>query len=106
MSTNTKFPLNVQIMNISSNLTRISEWASGDYQGKSSLIDRFLSQTHEYLVDLQKQNSSSELKETIADFTDQFNRLRAQRVTPENKLRWAEKALTWANILQHRAKLA
>lgn len=106
MSTNTKFPIDIQILNISSNLTRLSEWASGDYLAKSSLIEKFLGQTEEYLNDLQQQPTSNRFKGTLNDFADQFKELKSQSITPGNKLHWAEKALTWANILQHRAKLA
>lgn len=105
MSTNTKFPLNIQILNISSNLTRIGEWVSGDYKAKLPLIDKFISQTTEYLSDLKDQTISKDLKKTIDLFSVHFQNLKDEKIDDESKLRWAEKSLTWANILQHKSKL-
>ena len=105
MSTNTKFPLRIQILNISSNLTRLGEWAAGDFQQRLPLIVKFLDQTEEYLADLNNQSISNEFKPTQDLFIKEFDRLKNQRIDSRNKDQWAEKALTWANILQHRSKL-
>lgn len=102
----TDLPLNLQVLNISVNLSRISQWVFESYELKKQLINKFLDQTESYLNDLVNQNISEEFKPTLDRFTAEFKKLKKQTINEENKLLWAEKALTWANILQHRAKLA
>lgn len=105
MSNNLKFSLEMQILNISSNLSRIAQWVGDDYLVKQPLIETFWSQTKEYLVDLKNQPHSERFDLTLRVFSDQFNKL-DKTLNQKNKMEWSEKALTWANILQHRAKLA
>lgn len=99
-------PLDKQILNISVNMARLSEWIADSYIGHKSLVDIFINQTENYLVDLSDQNISESFKPTLIRFQIEFEKLRAEIENEKNKLYWAEKALTWANILQHRAKLA
>lgn len=98
-------PLNLQVLNISVNLSRLSQWVYEGYDKRSALIDRFLEQTENYLKDLDKQNISQGFKPTLEKVKKEFIVLK-QQVNNQDKLSWAEKVLTWANILQHRAKLA
>lgn len=102
----TDLPLEVQILNISVNLARLSQWVFEGFGKREQLINKFLKQTANYLSDLNKQNISKEFNPTLDRFNQEFNSLVKQVASEENKLYWAEKALTWANILQHRAKLA
>ena len=104
--TQTDLPLHIQILNISVNMARISQWVFDNYLTKRELIQRFLNQTDGYLSDLYKQNISDEFLPTLERFKKEFKDLKGLNVNEKNKLYWAEKALTWANILQHRAKLA
>ncbi len=97
-----KFDL--QVLNISVNLSRLSQWVYDGYDKRSVLIDKFLVQTENYLTDLYKQNISEDFKPTLERVNKEFAVLK-QSLTSQDKLFWAEKALTWANILQHRAKL-
>lgn len=98
--------LDKQILNISVNMARLSEWIADSYTSHRSLISIFIKQTESYLNDLSDQNVSESFKSTLLRFQMEFEKLRAEVENEKNKLYWAERALTWANILQHRAKLA
>lgn len=98
-------PLDVQILNISVNLARLSQWVYEGYDQRSQLIDKFLEQTTGYIDDLAKQRISKDFQPTLKQVKKEFTNLK-HSINKEDKLYWAEKALTWANILQHRAKLA
>lgn len=104
--TQSELPTEVQVMNISVNLARISEWVSDDHVQRKKLIDLFLGQTDEYIQVLLKEEPSVRFKPTLDMFINTFQELKSQEITTKNRAWWAEKALTWANILQHRAKLA
>lgn len=99
-------PLNLQVLNISVNLSRLSQWVYEGYDKRPVLIDKFLDQTESFLKDLEKQDISEGFMPTLEQVKKEFDELKKQTITEENKIVWAEKALTWANILQHRAKLA
>jgi len=96
----------MQILNISVNLARVSQWVFEDYHTKKELINKLIKQTDGYLRDLYVQKTSDEFKPTLDRFMSEFQNLKRQNINEETKLYWAERALTWANILQHRAKLA
>ena len=113
----TDLPKDLQVLNISVNMGRISNWiVSLDqlfrdkgvevYQSRVNLISKMIVQTESYLKDLESQNISDGFKNTLSRFKEDFNKINMQTITKDNQLYWAEKALTWANILQHRAKLA
>lgn len=102
----TDLPLNLQILNISVNMARVSQWVFDSYDTKRELIQRFINQTEGYLNDLYYQDISADFKPTLERFKKEFQDLKSLNVNEENKRYWAEKALTWANILQHRARLA
>ena len=99
-------PLNLQILNISVNLSRVSQWVFDSYDTKRELIQRFMEQTDHFTKDLHHQKIHQYFKPTLERFEKEFKDLQQLRINEENKRYWAEKALTWANILQHRAKLA
>ncbi|MDO8573883.1 MAG: hypothetical protein Q7R77_03985 [Candidatus Daviesbacteria bacterium] len=101
----TDLPLDKQVLNISVNMARLSEWIADSYASHKPLIDIFMKQTENYLNDLSNQNVSESFKPTLTRFRMEFEKLREEIEDEKNKLYWAEKALTWANILQHRAKL-
>ncbi len=98
-------PLNLQILNISVNLSRLSQWVYEGYDKRTQLIDRFMNQTGKYLVDLEKQRVSEKFKPTLERVKKEFSLLK-KNLGSQDKRDWAEDALTWANILTHRAKLA
>lgn len=94
-----------RILDISVNLARIGNWTADAFVEKKDLIQRFIHQTNEYIAEIDK-NVSEEVKPLFARFQLEFQKLQKEKVTRKNKDWWAERALTWANILQHRAKLA
>ena len=94
-----------RILDISVNLTRIGDWIADSYYEKENLIRLFLDQTEEYLSKLEGKKVSKDLENVIAVFSSEFAKLKKAQITDDRDF-WAEKALTWANILQHRAKLA
>ncbi len=88
------------ILNIAVNLGRLSRWAS---QGNTNRIEQFLGETDQYLQTLEATPRNKQFESTFVNFKMQFQQLKEnQRYDNE----WAEIALTWANILTHRAKLA
>lgn len=106
MNNNSKFPLNIQILNIATNMGRVGGWVADSYKSKASLIARFMDETEDFVNELDNKNVSSRFIPTLIRFKKEFTALKSEKVNEKNKLAWAEKALTWANILQHRSKLA
>ena len=108
-------PLQTQVLNISVNLARVGNWVyqlqdfkdnPKVYQGRLELIGKINKQTNSYLNDLYSQDISDIFKPTLEKCKKEFDELSKKNLATTNLLYWAEKALTWANILQHRAKLA
>lgn len=87
-------------LNIAVNLGRLSRWAQ---EGKTNRISQFLKETEYYLKELENTNKSERFIKTFNLFKDKFTNLKKSSIFDEV---WAEDALTWANILTHRAKLA
>lgn len=87
------------VLNISVNLNRISRWAM---EGKKERINQFLKDTQYYLDQLEAAPKSDAFLPTLKNFKIAFNSLKDIKLDAV----YAEKALTWANILQHRSKLA
>ena len=88
------------VLNIAVNMERLSQWSQ---DGNLKRLDQFLAQTEGYLVRLQRQDVSEKFKPTLIRFTSEMELLKN---SDKQSMKWAEKALTWANILTHRAKLA
>lgn len=97
-------PFNLQVLNISVNLSRLSQWIYEGYDKRTELVDKFMEQTENFLADLDKQNISNDFRPTLERVKAEFVSLKETLHTKDRRY-WAEKALTWANILQHRAKL-
>ncbi|OGD97458.1 hypothetical protein A3A49_00590 [Candidatus Curtissbacteria bacterium RIFCSPLOWO2_01_FULL_38_11b] len=93
------------ILDISVNLTRIGDWIADSYSEKKDLIKLFLNQTDEYLSQLKGAKVSRDLEVVLTTFFSEFIKLKEAQIQNDKDF-WAEKALTWANILSHRAKLA
>lgn len=88
------------ILNIAVNLGRLSRWAS---QGNIDRIKQFLGETDQYLQSLEAAPRNKQFEPTFDNFKRQFQHLKENQQYDDE---WAEIALTWANILTHRAKLA
>jgi len=95
-------PVKIQILNISVNMARMGELVLKFGDGKSELVQKFMDQTESYLKDLDSQNISAEFKHTLDRFKLEFEKLKQGT---SNKNLWAERAITWGDILQIRARL-
>lgn len=93
------------ILDISVNLARVSEWVLSKSQHRQQLVDQFLQETESFLLNLSTRTVSSRFQPTLYRFEEEFKEL-LDKKNEISKNDWAEKALTWANILQHRAKFA
>lgn len=92
-----------KILDISVNLARVSDWIL--VEEKKNRVDQFMEETKRFVDELSKENLSDRFKPTFEQFKKEFSQL-LDESSKENRYDWAERALTWANILQHRAKLA
>jgi len=86
-------------LNIAVNLGRICRWA---LESRRERVDQFLAETEEYVKALEAAPKSSRFLPTYVRFRKDFEALR-NNVRMDSD--WAETALTWANILSHRASL-
>ena len=94
-----------RILDISVNLTRIGDWIADSFPEKKDLIKLFLNQTDYYLSQLKDAKVSQDLESVLEMFSSEFAKLKVAQIQKDRDY-WAEKALTWANILSHRAKFA
>lgn len=101
----THLPVDIQILNIAMNMVRISQLAEKSHSTRQALIKRFLDQTESYLSDLPEDAVSKQFQPFLIKFKKKFPKLKSQIINTHKTL-WVEKALTWANIFEHRAKLA
>lgn len=101
----TDLPSRMQILNISVNMARMGELVLKFGEGKSDLIERFLGQTESYLGDLEPEDVTASFRPTLNIFKREFEKLRGGPASSGNQLLWAERAITWGDILQIRSKL-
>lgn len=95
-----------KILDIAMNLTRIGNWAADGFDTKQKRIETFLNQTDTYVCALSSIQFPSRFTPTINAFIPAFKRLSIEGKTkPTNVDVWAEKMMTWGNILTHRASL-
>lgn len=87
-------------LNIAVNMGRVSRWAT---EGRIHRVRQFIEETEDYLEQLENTPKNPRFHATLEAFKKEFTRLKNNIQLNE---RWAEDALTWANILTHRAKLA
>jgi hypothetical protein len=96
-----------KILDIAMNLNRIGNWAADDYPGKKERIKTFLLSTSSYLESLKGNPLPSSLEKTIKTFSNEYYPLLDEGLTgPKDAIFWAEKMMTWGNILTHRSQLA
>lgn len=86
-------------------MARMGELVLKFGQAKAELRERFLGQTESYLGDLESENIPASFKPTLDMFRKEFGKLRKKAISSKNQLLWAERAITWADILQIRSKL-
>ncbi|OGE09908.1 hypothetical protein A3A60_04960 [Candidatus Curtissbacteria bacterium RIFCSPLOWO2_01_FULL_42_26] len=88
------------ILNIAVNLGRLSRWVS---EGKFSRTRPFLEETEDFISKLESVGYAKKFEKTFKAFKASFKKLKKSKKLDNV---WAEDALTWANILTHRAKFA
>ena len=86
-------------LNIAVNLGRLGRWAS---EGKTNRLKQFLSQTDEYVSELEAAPKSVRFQRTFEIFKKTFDELKDDA---QMDMKWSESMFTWANILMHRARL-
>lgn len=87
------------VLNIAVNMGRLCRFS---LEGRESRIKQFINDSEIYLEELEKADISDKFKPTLENFKREFGFFKSNPINKE----WSERALTWANILQHRAKLA
>ncbi len=93
-----------KILDIAMNLNRIGNWAADDYHTKKKRIKTFLENTTKYIQEVDKIPQHSPFKKTYIRFIDEYPALKREGLKgPKNPLWWAEKMMTWGNILTHRS---
>lgn len=95
-----------KILDLAMNLNRIGNWAADGYLIKRKRILIFLDQTSEYLNSLKNIQLPKNFNKTFNRFLKEYKKLEiAGKDGPKDEILWAEKMMTWGNILTHRAKL-
>lgn len=98
--------IKAKILDIAMNLNRIGNWAADDFQGKEKRIKLFLDQTDQYIESVPKASLSQPFKKTFENFLEEYKGLGQEgQKKPADVLAWAEKLMTWGNILTHRVQL-
>jgi hypothetical protein len=96
----------VQVLDIAMNLNRVGNWAADDYIGKKDRIRIFLAGTSNYIRELKRSSLPNSFLETYSKFVIQYNLLQKEGLSgPKDPTAWAEKMMTWGNILTHRSSL-
>lgn len=94
------------ILDIAMNLNRIGNWAADDFDGKEKRIKLFLNQTDQYIKSVPKASLNQPFKKTFERFSKEYGKLGHEgKGKPTDVLVWAEKLMTWGNILTHRVQL-
>lgn len=95
-----------KILDIAMNLNRVGNFAADGYVLKQKRIKIFLDQTSDYINSISQDELPSPFKTTFLNFLDQYKTLEKDGLRgPKDELEWAEKMMTWGNILTHRASL-
>lgn len=87
-------------LNIAVNLGRLARWVG---EGKTNRVQQFLDETDDYIRLLDHASMSDRFGKTYKSFKKSFKALKDNSQLDDT---WAEEALTWSNILTHRAKFA
>lgn len=95
-----------KILDIAMNLNRIGNWAADDFDGKEKRIRLFLAQTNQYIESVPQASLTQPFKKTFHRFLEAYEVLKNEgKEKPADTLAWAERLMTWGNILTHRTQL-
>lgn len=87
-------------LNIAVNLGRVARWVG---EGKFARVGQFIKETDDYLRELDRTGRGEKFEKTYITFKLFYEKFKQNQVYDDV---WAEEALTWSNILTHRAKFA
>lgn len=94
-----------RILDIAMNLNRVGNWAADGYSARQKRIRQFLGQTSGYLETLDASSFPDKFRKTFEKFLREYRSLeKAGKKGPADELEWAERMMTWGNILTHRAR--
>lgn len=99
-------PLRIQLLSMAHLLKELVKLSSLDFKDNLLLINRWLLELELYLVELKQRKLSRKIRITLNKFEKEFKELKIYLFLTKDFSQFKEKALTWANILTHRAKLA
>lgn len=95
-----------KILDIAMNLNRIGNWAADGYLSRKDRICIFLTNTSNYLKEIEDVEFPPSVAGTMRVFMKEYKVLESEGLSsPKNPDIWAEKMMTWGNILTHRARL-
>lgn len=95
-----------KILDIAMNLSRIGNWAADGYDIKKERIKTFLDNTTEYIDKIDRIAPGTSFRKTYDRFIREYPSLKSEGLKgPKDSLWWAEKMMTWGNILTHRSSL-
>lgn len=95
-----------KILDIAMNLNRVGNWAADDYDKKKGRIKMFLDNTTLYIHQIDPIALSASFRKTYEWFIQEYPDLKNEGLKgPKNPLWWAERMMTWGNILTHRSAL-
>lgn len=93
------------ILDIAMNLNRVGNWAADGYDGKKGRIKTFLGNTTQYIRKIDQISLNPSFRKTYNWFIKDYPKLEEEGLKgPNDSLKWAEKMMTWGNILTHRSK--
>lgn len=94
------------ILDIAMNLNRIGNWSADGFEEKKKRILTFLNQNADLIKSLNTKKFSDKFNKTLFIFLKEYTILEKEgKNTPQNTKLWAEKMMTWGNILTHRVNL-
>lgn len=94
-----------KVLDIAMNLNRIGNWAADGYSNRQARIHLVLDQTSGYIASIKRLIEATPLQPTFYRFLKEYTVLEKEGRSPKDEIVWAEKMMTWGNILTHRAKL-
>ncbi len=94
------------VRDIAMNCTRIGNWAADDYVGKKKRVIMFLDQTNEYVARVSAAMLPPAFRRVFQRFASEYPKLHEEgKRQPADTARFAERMMTWGNILTHRSSL-
>lgn len=95
-----------KILDLAMNLNRIGNWAADGYSVRQKRILTFLKQNSEYISSINLLLLPASLQKTFRRFCKEYQELEKEgKMGPKDELFWAERMMTWGNILTHRTKI-